>query len=93
MTSSHPETIIYIDTDRAGGDLAQEIPVVIDYLQTVDADYGSDADGHRGSLLVEYEILDAYIEAEHLKSMTPDLAEWAIENARYIFTHSSKHHC
>jgi|GEM_PF-7039481 hypothetical protein len=92
MTMTNTQTIIYIDDNPQGEFLARPVPVIIDYVQSVDGSYGEDADGHRGGLLVEYDILDAFIQAEDLKRITPEQATWSIENATIIFESSRKHH-
>lgn len=92
MTIVYPSTIIYIDTNPQDENLARAIPVCIEYCITVDQSYGEDTDGQQGATLVEYEIMDAFIEADVLKCISAELAEWAIENARHIFHSSKKHH-
>ncbi len=59
--------------------------------KVVDTNYGADADGNRGILLVEYEILDSWIEAEDLKKMNAAEAEQALKDAEAGFKEMNKH--
>ncbi len=91
MTLTAASTILYVDLPDADGYATGQVPVQIDYVQEVDASWGEDADGNRGICLVEYSILDAYIEADQLKTLTAGQAKQAIDEAQYIFNHSQKH--
>jgi hypothetical protein len=85
-------TMILVDiVDRDGIETGRSIPVMLDYLKDVDFNYGEDADGNRGSLLVEYEILRAYIDLDDRHRLTQDEAQRAIADAEAIFNSSQKH--
>lgn len=85
MLVDYAETIVMIDVNRQGEYLAREIHVIVHYVTSVDDSYGEDADGRRGVPLIEREILDVYIDANILKFLSAELAEWAIASAREIF--------
>jgi hypothetical protein len=90
MSNAHGETTICITTDEEGETLAQYIPVHITYVALVDHSYGEDADGNRGTVLKEYEILDIHIDARDLWTLTAARAEWAIESARVLFLETAR---
>lgn len=81
----HGETTIYIDTDQQGEFLDRMVPVIVEYIVTTDRSYGEDPDGSRGTRLIEREVIDAFINSDDLKQITPRLAAWAIKNAKVIF--------
>ena len=67
-----------------------EIPVVISYAETVDKNYGADADGRRGITLVEREIIDMEIDHEYLAYMTIGDIEYVLDQARFIFANRTR---
>jgi hypothetical protein len=92
MTITATSTCVPVTlTDEQGYPTGKEVSVFIDYAVSVDACYGEDGDGRQGIQLVEYDILDAYIEAGDLKGLTEDQASWAIEEACEIFHQRQKH--
>jgi hypothetical protein len=79
-------TTRYIDvTDAAGDATGQTVPVVIEYVTTVDQDYGADADGHRGETRYEREVLDVSIDHEALRTLTQQQAERVLAEANAQF--------
>ena len=68
--------------DAAGHATGQTVPVTVDYITIVDKDYGADADGRQGETRYEREVLDVYIEPEHLLALTSTQVEQVIEEAK-----------
>lgn len=68
--------------DMAGEPTGQTVPVTVDYVTIVDKDYGADADGNRGETRYEREVLDVYIEPEHLTALNSTQVEQVIEEAK-----------
>lgn len=75
-------------TDAQGYETGRSVPVLLDYIIETDQSYGEDADGNRGTVLVSYDILDAYLEPDALKDLTADEAERALQTARAYFEHN-----
>jgi hypothetical protein len=73
---------LYIDlTDAEGYATGRTVPVTVDYITIVDKDYGSDADGRQGETRYEREVLDVYIEPEHLLALTSTQVEQVRQEA------------
>lgn len=72
-------TIIHVDLDP------YVVPVTIEYVTDVDQSYGEDADGQRATVHTSCEILDIAIDADHLKHLSVNDAEYVLDEARYIF--------
>ena len=73
---------LYIDlTDAEGHATGQTVPVVVEYVTTVDREYGADADGHRGETRYEREVLGVSIEHRYLIGLTQAQVEQVIEEA------------
>jgi hypothetical protein len=80
------DTTLYIDlTDAEGEATGQTVPVVIEYVTTVDQDYGADADGHRGETRYEREVLDVWINPEHLNTLNSEQVERVLAEANAQF--------
>ena len=80
------DTTIIVDlTDESGETIGRSIPIQIDYVMTVDQNYGADADGRNGVYLVEREILDKQIAVGDLLVMTSGQVERALAEAEEIF--------
>lgn len=67
-----------------------EIPVVVEYVTEIDRNYGADADGNRGTVLMSREILDASIDHEYLAYMTVGDVEYVLDQARFIFANRTR---
>ena len=67
--------------DAEGYELGRTVPVFVDYITTVDRAYGEDADGRQGEIRFDREILDVYIEAAHVKTLTSEQAEQVLDEA------------
>lgn len=67
-----PLAIITVEDDADGlGPFFHQVEVA--YVEQVDQDYGADADGHRGTLLIERDIIE---------TIAPDgTPAWVIESA------------
>lgn len=82
-----PNAIVYVDlVDAEGYTKGRTVPVVIEYIVDVDKDFGADADGARGTVVVAREILDISIEHGHLLTMNSYDVEYCLDEARYIFS-------
>lgn len=80
MTSGH--TTIFVDVlDQDECPTGQSVPVEMCYLKDVDRSYGEDADGLRATTLIIYEVLDHYIEPQHLAGLTSWQVERLIKDA------------
>ena len=91
MITAHQTCMTIPIEDEYGTRNGKNALVFLDYITDVDKSYGEDADGHRGALLVEYEVLDAYIDAHDLKQLTEDEARYAIYCAQERFHNAKKH--
>jgi len=92
MTLTAQQTaIVLAPTDEQGYPCAPEVTVWIDYICSVDASYGEDADGRQGAVRVEYEILDCYIEAEDAQRLSLEQIEAVLDEARMVFGQRQKH--
>lgn len=80
MTSGST-TIIVDVTDEQGEPIGRSVPVDVVYQVTIDSTYGADADGNRGELRKEIEILDHYIAPEHLVALNSDQVEQLLADA------------
>lgn len=81
------ETIINVDlTNEQGEEIGRTIPVAVEYATHVDGSYGEDADGRRGTVLIEREILDLHIAVADLMTMNSAQVEQALTSAREIFS-------
>lgn len=78
-------TTIFVEVDQLGEDLPEPIPVLIEYVTLVDRSYGEDADGNRGTELIEYMITASEIDGQYKGSISKELADWAIKNAEHVF--------
>lgn len=92
MTITATSTCIPVTlTDAQGEETGQTVSVFLDYAVTVESHYGEDADGHRGVPLVEYDVLDAYLDANDIKQLTAAQSARAITEAVAIFHQRQKH--
>jgi hypothetical protein len=80
MTSGSTTVLIDI-TDEQGVSIGRSVPVGICYCITTESAYGQDADGNRGEMRQEVEILDHYIEAGFLLTMTSNQVEQVLADA------------
>ena len=75
-------TTLFIDmTDAEGYATGQTVPVCCE-VALIPYQYGEDADGNRGETRYEREVLDVYIEPEHLKALTSTQVEQVIAEAK-----------
>lgn len=82
MIHTH-ETTLFIDvTDAEGHALGRTVPVAVEYVTTIDHDYGADADGHRGTRKVEREVLGVCLAHEDLRTLTSAQVEQVMAEAR-----------
>ncbi len=77
--------------DNCGTSHNKCVDVMMEYIVDVDCHYGEDADGYRGTTLIEYDVLDAWIEPEQLITLTASEAEQAIAVATERFNSRQKH--
>jgi hypothetical protein len=68
-------------TDEQGDPIGRSVPVDICYRITVDSAYGADADGNRGEMREEVEILGRHIDQAYLLTMTGAQVEQALADA------------
>ena len=69
----------------------QSVPVQLCYLKDIDRSYGEDSDGLRGEFRTSYEILDHWIDPEHLVGLNSWHVERLIKDADEAFlTHAVK---
>lgn len=68
-----PMLIDVLDHDEVP--TGQSVPVEVFYATDIDRSYGEDADGNRGTLLIERIIIDHYIDPQFIKH----LDSWQIE--------------
>ncbi|HJS81422.1 MAG TPA: hypothetical protein VJ742_01160 [Nitrososphaera sp.] len=83
--------IILAPVDEDGHPCAPEVTVWIDYVKDVDRSYGEDADGRQGIPVVQYDILDSYVDAADLKRLTEQQAISVLEDAEIVFRQRAKH--
>ena len=76
--------------DAEGHELGRTVPVFVDYITIVDKAYGSDADGRQGETRYEREVLDVYIEPEHLKALNSEQVEQVIAEAKEQFANQRR---
>ena len=77
---------LYIDlTDAEGHDLCRTVPVVVEYATIVDTDYGADADGHRGEMRAEREVLGVCLDHHDVRTLTQRQIEQVIVDAQEQF--------
>lgn len=74
-------TMIVDITDEQGEPIGRSVPVSIIYQVTIESAYGADADGNRGELRKEIEILDHYIAPGDLLTMDSGQVEQLIKDA------------
>lgn len=74
-------TMIVDITDEQGEPIGRSVPVAVVYQVTIDSAYGADADGNRGELRKEVEILDHYIAPGDLITMDSVQVEQLIGDA------------
>lgn len=80
------QTIVIVDVkDEEGYELGRTVPVVVEYTTHIDKSYGEDGDGRRGVLSIEHELLDVYIEPDHLIAFHSGQVEQVIRDARAAF--------
>lgn len=60
-------TVLVNVLDREGYETGRAVPVSLEYVRLVENQYGADADGHRGTLLVEYDVTNQWTDAVLLK--------------------------
>jgi hypothetical protein len=72
---------LYIDVcDAEGHATGQSVPVCLE-VALIPYQYGEDADGNRGETRYEREVLDVYIEPEHLLALTSTQVEQVRQEA------------
>ena len=87
------QTIINVHvTDDEGYLIGHVVPVLIDYLVDIIRDYGADADGTRGLMRTEYDILDATIDPKDWAGLSLAQISWVLDEARTIFHQRDKHY-
>lgn len=75
-------TAIIIDiTDERGEPIGRSVPVAVVYQVTLESAYGADADGNRGELRKEIDILDHYIAPGDLMTLDSGQVEQLIGDA------------
>ena len=70
--------------DAAGHATGQTVTVTVDWI-LCPYRYGEDADGNRGETRYERDVLDVYIDPEHLTALTSTQAEQVIDEATEQF--------
>jgi hypothetical protein len=91
LTTDHSLILVELE-DEFGAPIGQTVDVIIEFVREVDCSYGEDADGQRGTTLVSYHLLDAYIiDSQALRQLTAAQAEEAILIARQRFEEAPKH--
>ena len=83
-------TIIVDLTDESGEEIGRSVPVNVEYVNVVEGDYGADADGNRGTILLERIIVDLSIEVPDLMVMNSGQVERVLADAREIFAQRSR---
>ncbi len=79
-------TTLYIDlTDAEGHATGRTVPVVVGYVTIVDKDYGTDADGHRGEMREEREVVGMCLDHHDVRTLTPQQVEQVIVDAQEQF--------
>ena len=59
-------TVLVSVLDREGCETGRAVPVNLEYVRTAEP-YGADADGRRGTILVEYNVTNQWTDAVLLK--------------------------
>lgn len=78
-------TIVQVDIENDDGVAIFQAPVYIDYIKSVERAYGEDADGRQGVDMIEFSVLDKYLDADTLRRMRSDQVERALESAEHLF--------
>jgi hypothetical protein len=75
-------TTLCIDlTDAEGHATGRTVPVVVEYA-TIPYEYGTDADGHRGEMRYEREVLGVCLDHRDVRTLTPRQVEQVIVEAQ-----------
>ena len=74
MKTGHA-TILVDVLDQDEMETGQTVPVDLRYVEEIDSEYGADADGNRGTLLIERLVIDKFIAPEHIQH----LSSWQVE--------------
>ena len=92
MTYSGHTIIDVVVLDADGYETGLTVPVALEYVKEVDRSYGEDADGRRGTLLVEYTVVDRYIAPEHLRDLNSAQVEQLLASAeRQLYARPDQH--
>lgn len=68
--------VIWVDVlNRDETETGRDVPVAVCYGEHTESEYGADADGNRGVLLIERIVLDHYIDPQFIKG----LDSWQVE--------------
>lgn len=78
-------TILVNLTDAEGHVTGRAVPVSVGYMQSITHDYGEDADGRRGTPMIEYDLLDVSLDTTTLRTLSIQQAEQVLAEARAIF--------
>lgn len=77
--------MVMVDVENDDGAMIFRAPVYIEYVKEIDNRYGEDADGNRGVPMIEYSVLDKFMDTCDLKRMRSDQVERALESGEALF--------
>ena len=87
-SKTHCSTFPIEVLDRDGCTTDREVEVCVDFSIHVDNSYGADADGNRGTRLVEYEVNDIYVSQDVRQTLLEEELAQVLRDAEERFDHS-----
>lgn len=91
MTTTSTTMLIVDVLDAEGYETGRDVPVFVDFTTDVDRNYGADADGNRGALLVEYDVLRCWLEEADAARLTEAERKQVCQDAEANFYRHPKH--
>lgn len=92
MRTTSNSTMLTIDVlDKDGYETGRTVEVYIEFIVTVEHEYGADADGNRGTTLVEYDMINSYIEPSVRKTLLAEELAQVLGDAQSRFESNEKH--
>lgn len=84
MLQSIGHCIIDTGLEDEAGHVLRLVPVELTYTLSRDPNYGADADGNRGFVLNDVDLLDVAIDAQHLKDCSLDQVQQLLSSACWL---------